>query len=114
MAIANPKVVRSHPLSASIGNWKNPIAERGPKVIAAITHPQIMISQGIVRGELGVVFCGVIRVSGARLHSRSRHRYKMNWSHRMVQRKFMRVAGVGIIILCSAFMSRAADSRVFT
>ena len=31
-AIARPKVVRSQPVSASIGSWKKPIAERGPKV----------------------------------------------------------------------------------
>ena len=31
IAIARPKVVRSQPFSASIGSWKKPIAERGPK-----------------------------------------------------------------------------------
>jgi hypothetical protein len=67
MAIARPKVVLSQPLSASIGSWKNPIAERGPKVIAAITQPQIMISQGTDRVEFGL--CWVMRVSGTRLHS---------------------------------------------
>jgi hypothetical protein len=46
IAIARPKVVRSHPFSASIGNWKKPIAERGPKVMAAMRQPQMMISQG--------------------------------------------------------------------
>ncbi len=46
IAIANPNVVRSQPFSASIGNWKKPIAERGPKVSAAIRQPHMMISQG--------------------------------------------------------------------
>ena len=45
-AMARPKVVRSQPFSASIGSWKKPIAERGPKVRAAIRQPQTMISQG--------------------------------------------------------------------
>ena len=44
--MANPKVVRSQPVSASIGNWKKPIAERGPKDISAISDPAMMISQG--------------------------------------------------------------------
>ena len=44
--MARPNVVRSQPFSASIGSWKKPIAERGPKVIAAIRQPQMMISHG--------------------------------------------------------------------
>jgi hypothetical protein len=46
MAMARPKVVRSQPVSASIGNWKKPMAERGPKVSMAIMEPAAMISQG--------------------------------------------------------------------
>ena len=45
-AMARPKVWRSQPFSASIGSWKKPIAERGPKVSAAIRQPQMMISHG--------------------------------------------------------------------
>ena len=37
---------RDQPVYASIGSWKNPIAERGPKVSAAIRQPLAMISQG--------------------------------------------------------------------
>ena len=47
--MARPKVVRSQPFSASIGNWKKPIAERGPKVSAAIRQPQMMMSHGTDR-----------------------------------------------------------------
>ena len=46
IASASPKVSRSQPFSASIGSWKKPIAERGPKVSAAIRQPQVMMSQG--------------------------------------------------------------------
>src|SRR5690606_34974130 len=49
-AMAKPKVVRSHPVSASSGSWKNPMAERGPKVITVTRQPQITSSQG--RGAL--------------------------------------------------------------
>ncbi len=45
-AMARPKSVRSQPFSASMGSWKKPIAERGPKVSAAIRQPQTMISHG--------------------------------------------------------------------
>lgn len=38
-AIARPKVERSQPRSASIGNWKKPMADRGPKVMTAISDP---------------------------------------------------------------------------
>src|SRR5690606_13284086 len=51
MAIARPKVVRSQPLSSSMGSWKRPIAERGPKVMAAMMQPLMMISQGNVGSE---------------------------------------------------------------
>ena len=44
--MARPNVVRSQPFSASIGSWKKPIAERGPKVSAAMAQPQMMISHG--------------------------------------------------------------------
>ena len=44
--MARPNVVRSQPFSASIGSWKKPMAERGPKVSAAIRQPQMMISHG--------------------------------------------------------------------
>ena len=44
--MARPNVVRSQPFSASMGNWKKPMAERGPKVSAAIRQPQMMISHG--------------------------------------------------------------------
>ncbi len=44
--MASPKVVRSQPVSASIGSWKKPMAERGPKVSTAISEPAMMISHG--------------------------------------------------------------------
>ena len=44
--MARPKSARDQPVSASIGNWKKPIAERGPKVKAAMRQPLAMISQG--------------------------------------------------------------------
>jgi hypothetical protein len=53
IAIAMPNVARSQPVSCSIGSWKKPIAERGPKVINAITQPAATISQGI---SLAAVF----------------------------------------------------------
>ncbi len=46
IAIARPNVVRSQPVSASIGNWKKPIAERGPKVISETRHPAAMTVHG--------------------------------------------------------------------
>jgi len=52
-AMASAKVERSHPVSASMGNWKKPMAERGPKVSSAISDPLTMISQG--RGLRAVV-----------------------------------------------------------
>ena len=42
------------PVSASIGSWKKPMAERGPKVITAISDPARMMSQGMA-GRLVVV-----------------------------------------------------------
>src|SRR5690606_32269758 len=45
-AMARPKVVRSQPFSCSMGSWNSPIAERGPKDIAAMRQPLMMISQG--------------------------------------------------------------------
>jgi len=54
IAIASPKVDRSQPVSASIGSWKKPMADRGPKVKSAISAPAEMISQGMVaRVEAG-------------------------------------------------------------
>jgi hypothetical protein len=44
--MARPNVVRSQPVSASIGSWKKPMAERGPKDRSAISDPAMMISQG--------------------------------------------------------------------
>jgi hypothetical protein len=64
--MASPKVVRSQPFSASIGSWKKPIAERGPKVIAAIRHPHAMISQGVADAVLE----GAAIVMGAALVGR--------------------------------------------
>ncbi|MNL05447.1 hypothetical protein D3C87_1260460 [compost metagenome] len=46
--MASPKVERSQPVSASMGSWKKPIAERGPKVMTAISDPATMIAQGMV------------------------------------------------------------------
>ncbi len=46
--MARPKVERSQPVSASIGNWKKPMAERGPNVMTAISDPAAIISQGML------------------------------------------------------------------
>lgn len=48
--MASPKVDRSQPVSESIGSWKKPMAERGPKVSMAIRAPATMISQGMEAG----------------------------------------------------------------
>src|SRR5690349_695044 len=65
IAMASPKVVRSQPRSASIGNWKKPIAERGPKLIAAIRQPQMMISQGkLDTRRVGTVEVAIAGFSG--------------------------------------------------
>ena len=64
IAMARPNVVRSQPFSASIGSWKKPIAERGPKVIAAIRQPQMMISHGtdFARGNGAGSHLGYLRL----------------------------------------------------
>jgi hypothetical protein len=46
IAMASAKVLRSQPFSSSMGSWKKPMAERGPKVSAAMRQPQTTISQG--------------------------------------------------------------------
>ena len=62
--MARPNVWRSQPLSASIGSWKKPIAERGPKVSAAIRQPQMMISHGTrPAGRWVAVIVAMLRAS---------------------------------------------------
>src|SRR5690606_28785587 len=46
IAMASPNVVLSQPRSSSMGSWKKPMAERGPKLMAAIRQPHNTISQG--------------------------------------------------------------------
>jgi hypothetical protein len=62
IAMARPKSERDQPVSASIGSWKKPIAERGPKVSAAIRQPLAMMSQGNP-GSLFETAAVLIRVS---------------------------------------------------
>ena len=45
-AMARPKVARSQPLASSIGNWKNPIAERGPNASSEMIQAQPMATAG--------------------------------------------------------------------
>ena len=54
-----PNVVRSQPRASSIGNWKKPIAERGPNVNIAIRQPQMITASGIVFAWVFVVFTDI-------------------------------------------------------
>ena len=62
MAMAMAKSSRLQPLSVSIGIWKKPIAERGPKVRSAIRQPAAIASHG-VRSALAVVVVALISSS---------------------------------------------------
>ena len=105
--MASPKVERSQPRSASIGSWKNPMAERGPKVITAISDPARMMSQGMA-GRLVVVIGGFSSVHHTLVQSMDEQkRLLMNWP----SGDLMNVRGARAVRTTSPLVGEVAKSK---